>query len=465
MKKVLSVILSLVLVLSVFTIAPSMANAGKTGLAETGADSGATGDCTWTLDDNGVLTISGNGEMEDYYFSQESPWGTEIKKVVIENGVTSIGDYAFAYCKGLTSVTIPDSVTSIDNFAFSRCTGLTSITSPNSVTSIGGGAFSGCTGLTSVTIGNSVTSIGEGAFSGCTGLTSVMIPDSVTSIGREAFYGCTGLKIVTIGNSVESIGGGAFSGCTGLTSVTIPDSVTSIGRSAFNHTGWYNNQPDGLVYAGKVAYEMKGSCPAEVIIKEGTLGIAGHAFDSCKGLTSVTIPYSVTSIGDSAFEGCTGLTSVTVPDSVTSIGWKAFGYYYDSNQCDYVKVNDFTIYGNKGTEAERYADENGFTFVPLGEMPTDPSTETPTDAPTKAICGDADGDGEVTVLDATRVQRWIADLCDINGEAYTGAALTANELKAADADSDGEVTILDATAIQRHIADLPTNEGIGKTVE
>ncbi len=172
----------------------------------------------------------------------------------------------------------------------------------------------------------SVTSIGEFAFSGCTGLTSVTIPKSVTSIGGSAFSGCTGLTSVTIPSSVTEIGEEAFRGCTGLTSVTIPNSVTSIGFSAFGGTPWYNNQPDGVVYIGKVAYEFKGEMASgtAINIKEGTVSISGFAFYGCTGLTSITIPNSVTSIGEFAFSGCTGLTSVTIPNSVTEIGWSAF---------------------------------------------------------------------------------------------------------------------------------------------
>ena len=148
--------------------------------------------------------------------------------------VTSIGDWAFKECSGLTSVTIPNSVTSIGEAAFNGCSGLTSITIPNSVTSIGDWAFSQCSGLTSVTIPNSVTSIGDYAFSHCSGLTSVTIPNSVTSIGEWVFGGCSGLTSVTIPNSVTIIGDYAFCGCSGLTSVTIPNSVTSIGDGAFS---------------------------------------------------------------------------------------------------------------------------------------------------------------------------------------------------------------------------------------
>ena len=251
---------------------------------------------------------------------------TGLTSVTIGNGVTSIGEHAFYGCNGLTSVTIGDSVTSIGERAFESCTGLTSVTIPDSVTNIGDYAFEGCTELTSVTIGNSVTSIGSAAFSRCTGLTSITIPDSVTSIGSHAFSWCTGLTSVTIGNSVMSIGWGAFLYCSSLTSVTIGKGVTSIGGSAFDGTAWYNNQPDGLVYAGKVAYKYKGTMPSNtsIVLKEGTLGITDSAFEGCTGLTSITIPDSVTSIGDYAFRGCTGLTSVTIPDSVTSISYMAF---------------------------------------------------------------------------------------------------------------------------------------------
>ena len=285
---------------------------------------------------------------------------TGLTSITIGESVTSIGGGAFSGCKGLTSITIPNSVTSIGNWAFSGCSGLTSITIPNSVTSIGAYAFSFCTGLTSIIVdegntkyhsaGNclietesktliagcknsiiptdgSVTSIGSSAFRGCTGLTSITIPNSVTSIGEDAFYGCTGLTNITIPDSVTSIGRYAFMNCTGLTNITIPDSVTSIGDRAFYDTTWYNNQPDGLVYAGKVAYKYKGTMPSNtsIVLKEGTLGITDYAFEGCSGLTSVTIPNSVTSIGYEAFYNCSSLTSMTIPDSVTSIGDFAFG--------------------------------------------------------------------------------------------------------------------------------------------
>jgi hypothetical protein len=180
-------------------------------------------DVTATLS-NDTLTISGTGAITSWYSENSMPWNsvrTSITTVIINDGITSIGNMAFFGCTGLTSVIIPNSVTSIGSAAFYDCTGLTSVIIPNSVTSIGDAAFYGCTGLTSVTIPNSVTSIGWHAFENCTGLTSVTIGNRVTSIGMSAFQNCIGLTSVTIGNSVTSIEYNAFSGCTGLEMVTV----------------------------------------------------------------------------------------------------------------------------------------------------------------------------------------------------------------------------------------------------
>ena len=152
----------------------------------------------------------------------------------------------------------------------------------------------------------SVTSIGNHAFAFCDWLTSIETPNSVTSIGSQAFFECTRLKSVTIGDGVTSIGYGAFEYCSGLKSIEIPNSVKSIGDEAFSGTAWYKNQPDGVVYAGKVLYKYKGTMPSNtsITIMDGTLGIADGSFSNCTGLTSITIPNSVTSIGKYAFYKC-----------------------------------------------------------------------------------------------------------------------------------------------------------------
>ena len=256
----------------------------------------------------------------------------------VSYSVTSIGNNAFEYCRGLTSITIPNSVTSIGRYAFGGCSGLTSITIPNSVTSIGDCAFSYCISLTSpvynahvfaymptsysgaYTIPEGIESIAGGAFDNCTGLISITIPNSVTSIGDAAFYRCTSLTSVTIPNSVTSIGNSAFGGCSGLTSVTIPNSVTSIGDWAFNGCTGLTSP----VYNAHVFAYMPTSYSGAYTIPDGIESIAGTAFDGCTSLISVTIPNSVTSIGNYAFEYCSGLTSITIPNSVTSIGYYAF---------------------------------------------------------------------------------------------------------------------------------------------
>lgn len=167
-----------------------------------------------------------------------------------------------------------------------------------------------------------VTGIDDHAFYQCDGLTSVTIPSSVTIIEWDAFSECTHLTTLTIdAGSVVEISGYTFYGCTNLTTLNIPSSVTRINEDAFGETGWYNSQPDGLVYAGNVAYKYKGTMPngTNIIIKSGTVGITSGAFRECSGLSSITIPNGVKFIGSEALSGCTSLLSVDIPVGVTSI--------------------------------------------------------------------------------------------------------------------------------------------------
>jgi len=194
-----------------------------------------------------------------------------------------------------------------------------------------------------------VTNIGYNAFVDNTALTSVTIPNTVLSIGSGAFARCTGLTSIVIPEGVKSLGHNVFSGCTNLASITIPNSVIQIGGSVFNGTAWYDNQPDGVIYAGRMAYTYKGTMPegTQIDIKEGTIAIANNAFCRCDNLTSVTIPGSVSTIGydafwrcnnlktviisegvkrieHAAFSNCTSLKSIVIPESVTHIGEYAF---------------------------------------------------------------------------------------------------------------------------------------------
>ncbi|MGN1442576.1 MAG: leucine-rich repeat domain-containing protein, partial [Acutalibacteraceae bacterium] len=233
--------------------------------------------------------------------------------------------------------------------------------------------------------GYPVTSIGVSAFEACTDLANITIQSGVTNIDRRAFFGCNGLISIVVPDSVTSIGESAFYNCKKLDNITIPDSIESIGNGSFNYTAWYDAQSSGDVYLGKYYYKYKGSMPknTSVNIKPGTLGIADGAFESCSGLTSVTMPDTLIAIGnktfrycdnlmsinfseqlknigDYAFQNCMSLTSVTFPINLTYIGCLAFGgctgiskiYWNAENIRDFCDKNGFSydVFSSIGKE-------------------------------------------------------------------------------------------------------------------
>jgi hypothetical protein len=306
------------------------------------AQGGTTGPLTWNLNDS-TLTISGTGAMPDYNYPNSGypapwyPYHTAITTIVIENGVASIGNYAFYECYRLTSIIFPNSVTSIGTWAFYDCCWITSITLPSSVESIGNYAFLKCISLISIDVPNGVTSIGWSAFEECVSLTSFTIPSSVTNIEDGTFAYCSSLASITIPNNVITIGFMAFYYCESLTSITIPNSVANIGEIAFT-ASWnltlievdsenpnYSSDNGALFNKDKTTLIC---CPSgktgSYTIPSTVTTIGSNAFGYCYALTSITIPNSVTIIESAAFSYCTALNSIIVPNSVTNIGVAAF---------------------------------------------------------------------------------------------------------------------------------------------
>jgi len=340
--------------------------------------------------DNGTLIIRGSGNMNN-----QSPWRVHsgsIREVIIENGVTSIGNNAFSGCSGLTSVTIPNSVTSIGGSVFNDCTSLTSVIIPNSVTSIGNNVFNGCIRLSSVNIPNGVKIIGESMFARCKDLTSITIPNSVTSIGENAFFGCNSLTSINIPNSVISIGARAFKDCIGLTSITIHNSVTKIGRDAFDgcnnltsiifgnssidnipiHNSLLvsinadlNNSAfsseDGVLF-NKAKTELirypAGKTDVTYTVPKSVTTIKSRAFADSKSLTSVIIPENVKKIESGAFENCIALTSVQILDDWTIYDGSAFRGCINLpmankyTKCVNVTIKQHPSYGGKDGSAQ-----------------------------------------------------------------------------------------------------------------
>ena len=308
-SKFLSVFLAILMVISIVPITASAATY-----------SGTCGDnLTWTYNSsNGYLTISGTGEMYNYK-SNNRPWESyedNIKVIVIEDGVTSIGTYAFYHCGKLVTATLPDSVTSIGEYAFRECKKLKNINIPDGVEIIKAHTFNYCDSLENITIPNSVTEIGESAFYGCDGLVEIVIPDSVTTIGKTTFEYCDNLAKVTFGKGLTVIDKFAFAYCTSLENVTIPSNVTSIETGAFagcesllnitvdSNNPNFSNDENGILFNKDktilIQYPL-GSDVAEYTIPDSVTQIGRWSFYSCSKLSELTIPNSVTVIGNSAF--------------------------------------------------------------------------------------------------------------------------------------------------------------------
>jgi uncharacterized repeat protein (TIGR02543 family) len=283
---------------------------------------------TWTLD-NGTLTINGTGAMTNYS-SNGAPWysnRSSITAVVIPEGLTSLGQYAFYGCTNLKTV----------NYNATNCTSFGSSYADYC-------AFYNLSSITTLNIGENVTKIPIYAFYACSGITSINVPNSVTSLGDYAFYACSGATALTIGSGVTAIPYRAFYGCSNIPSVTINEGVTSIGYQAFIGcsrlaTVNFNATSCNFASTSYADYNPFYNLPSitTLNIGENVTKIPAYAFYSCTGITSINIPNSVTSLGDYAFCGCSGATALTIGTGVTAIPYRAF---YSCSNIPSVTINE-----------------------------------------------------------------------------------------------------------------------------
>lgn len=353
--------------------------------------SGSCGDnATYELSMDGTLTISGTGAIKKLAFL----YGNNIKKVIINEGITEIGDQAFSDCQQLTQVEIPSSVTQIGSSAFLNCQSLKSITLPEFINQIEDETFFGCQKLTQIQIPSHVTQIGRSAFQNCQSLTSITLPENVGAIGNQAFSSCKQLNSINIPNGVEQIGNNALYGCSSLSQIQIPGSVTQIGSQAFyNCTGLEEVKiSNGVTQIGDSAFAYCTSL-REVNIPDTVTQMGREAFVSCKGLETVKlskslktieslsfkfcnalkeieIPSKVQQIGESAFEQCFNLTTIQNMSGVSSIGYQAFGtgadYGYGTGKFlettlktnnEYVKSYDWKNWQGRSVIIEGYEEK------------------------------------------------------------------------------------------------------------
>lgn len=402
-----------------------------------------------------------------YKYKGEMPANT---KLVIKDGTKIIQEYAFLGCNGLVEINISDSVIEIGSGAFENCSNLNSIMIPNNLSEIKNNTFKGCSKLEEVKIGENVTSIGEYAFQECTNLKNINIPNSVKNIGSQAFEYCKSIEEIILPENLEEIAYRAFFSCDNLKNVTLACS-THIATDAFMFcsnllnvaiTGngeWEDNifYNTGLLsYCERVVIQygvteignsiFSGYNIRNVSIPNSVTKIGMSAFADCTQLQSITIPNSVKEIGSNAFSNCKGLQNVVMSNNVKSIGHYAFincsglseikipskvdfiGYYALGYRGDYSKVEDFTIKSYIDTAAETYANENGFTFIALDSQQI----------------GDVNGDGSISIDDATNIQKYLANMLDFTSE----------QEELADVDKNGSISIDDVTLIQKYIAGL-----------
>lgn len=387
--------------------------------------SGTCGDdLTWHYDGSGMLTISGTGNMQDWSSSKSVPWydvKSNIKNVIIEKDVTSIGAYSFYECTNITSVKIPETVTVIGSDAFYKCSKLTDVVVLGAKV-IDNGAFWYCSNLQSIELSEEINKIGNYCFYGCTNLQSINLPEGLISIGRSVFSRCSSLKEITIPKSVTEIEQGAFEECTGTENIYVVEGntmYTSVDGVIFSNnrktllaypigsTRTEYTIPDGVTYIAHWAFEDAVHL-TKVDFPDSVSSIANYAFEGCSGLLNLELPPKITQIGVDTFRNCTSFTSVSVPENVTFYSTGAFygcfsltSFTFSENVktitnsvldgCNSLKMviiknpdteikyessisETATIYGYANSTAQAYAEQYNRRFIALDEDGNIPET-------------------------------------------------------------------------------------------
>ena len=481
MKRILSLLLCLCLCITLLpsAVAEDIALTDPAAPdAEITASAVASGTCgdnlTWTLDDQGTLTISGTGAMWDFSIEDHPGWYekvSDIRMLEVKSGVTSIGSHAFRYCKNMSGISLPENLTRIGDYAFFGC-GFIKVSLPESLTQLGDGAFSDCGNLTDMMIPEGVTSIGDATFQYCAALSNVKIPEGVTSIGSYAFHNCTSLWNLAIPESVTSFGDFAFLDCYNLkTAGPIGENYTFVLGGDYNYLfGWKEYIPDKAFFN---CIRLKS-----VTLPETLKGIGARAFERCSYMESILFPETLTIIGESAFEDCSSLsqirfmgpapqidefafhgvtatayypagdptwTAAVMKDYGGQITWEPFNGYSDTvtdytNGAVNCSLNVASTYSGKisftvsstNDRAVLVAVRENDNYTVLGCL-TNGATHSYTVNMTKdakivlALKGDANLDGELKSLDGTMIKRRSLGtfalndplkelVCDVNGD-------------------------------------------------
>ncbi|MBE6650957.1 MAG: leucine-rich repeat domain-containing protein [Ruminococcaceae bacterium] len=339
MKKATLIILTLLLSLLAFT------SCGDDGTVEIIANGECGSGITWTLDENGKLSLSGGGDMKDFG-ENNSPWHSHrenIKSIVISDGITSIGEYAFYHSTSLVDISIPKSVAVIKAFAFADCYKLQSIVLPTGLKTIGENAFRSCMKLKKITLPYTLETIDHDAFSGCRVLSKISIPKSVTFVGRDAFSYWTSQQTVEIEGS-DAGWDAEWKGNSWVKTEYFNKAVIIHEGTCGANVTWALTDDGTLVISGSGRMDdyYDGNPPWKNLkdqiiyldIRSGIENIGSYAFSGCKSLVTISLPDGISTIGWFAFSDCVGITEITIPSTVTEVsayafsGWRGTQHIY-----------------------------------------------------------------------------------------------------------------------------------------